>query len=36
MFYDFAGLFALSSGIRLRLQLATKNNWGFHMVACTG
>jgi DNA polymerase (family 10) len=29
-------LFALSSGIRLRLQLATKRNWGFHMVACTG
>ncbi|MBV8903124.1 MAG: hypothetical protein JOZ22_05760, partial [Acidobacteriia bacterium] len=28
--------FALSSGIRLRLQLATKKDWGFHMVACTG
>ena len=29
-------LFALPSGIRLRLQLATTKNWGFHMVACTG
>jgi DNA polymerase (family 10) len=29
-------LFALPSGIRLRLQLATKKDWGFHMVACTG
>src|SRR5579883_1725249 len=29
-------LFALSSGIRLRLQRATKKDWGFHMVACTG
>jgi DNA polymerase (family 10) len=29
-------LFALSSGIQLRLQLATRENWGFHMVACTG
>jgi DNA polymerase (family X) len=29
-------LFALSSGIQLHLQLATKHNWGFHMVACTG
>ncbi len=29
-------LFALSSGIRLRLQLASKKDWGFHMVACTG
>lgn len=27
---------ALSSGIRLRVQLATKKDWGFHMVACTG
>jgi DNA polymerase (family 10) len=29
-------LFALSAGIRLRLQLAARDNWGFHMVACTG
>jgi len=29
-------VFALSSGIRLRLQLAQKTNWGFHMMACTG
>ena len=29
-------LFALSSGIRLRLRLANRKNWGFHMVACTG
>ena len=29
-------LFALSSGIRLRLQRAAEKNWGFHMVACTG
>lgn len=29
-------LFELSSGIRLRIQRATKNDWGFHMVACTG
>ena len=29
-------LFALSSGIQLRLQRAAKKNWGFHMVACTG
>ncbi|HXS95652.1 MAG TPA: PHP domain-containing protein [Candidatus Limnocylindrales bacterium] len=29
-------LFALSSGIQLRLQLATRKNWGSHMVACTG
>ena len=28
--------FALSSGILLRLQLATKENWGFHIVVCTG
>jgi DNA polymerase (family 10) len=28
--------FALSSGIQLRLQLATDKNWGFHMAACTG
>ena len=28
--------FALSSGIALRLQLATKESWGFHMVVCTG
>jgi DNA polymerase (family X) len=29
-------LFSLSSGIPLRLQLAGKEDWGFHMVACTG
>jgi DNA polymerase (family 10) len=29
-------LFALSSGIRLRLQRATEKDWGFHIVACTG
>ena len=29
-------LFALSSGIQLRLQLATRKNWGFRMVVCTG
>jgi DNA polymerase (family X) len=28
--------FSLSSGILLRLQLAERNNWGFHMVECTG
>jgi DNA polymerase (family 10) len=28
--------FALSSGIRLRLQLATLASWGVQMVACTG
>ena len=28
--------FALSSGILLRLQLASDKDWGFHMVACTG
>jgi DNA polymerase (family 10) len=28
--------FALSSGILLSLQLAAKDDWGFHMVACTG
>jgi DNA polymerase/3'-5' exonuclease PolX len=32
---DYAS-FALSSGILLRLQLAARDNWGFHMVACTG
>jgi DNA polymerase (family 10) len=31
-----AALFALSSGIQLRLQLATRKSWGFHMVWCTG
>jgi len=29
-------LFALSSGIRLRLQRASAKDWGFHMLACTG
>ena len=29
-------MFSLSSGLMLRLQLAGKDDWGFHMVACTG
>ena len=29
-------MFSLSSGLLLRLQLAGKDDWGFHMVACTG
>jgi DNA polymerase (family X) len=29
-------VFSLSSGLLLRLQLAGKDDWGFHMVACTG
>jgi DNA polymerase (family 10) len=29
-------LFALSSGVTLRIQLAGKKNWGLQMVACTG
>ena len=28
--------FALSSGILLRLQVATEKDWGFQMVVCTG
>lgn len=28
--------FGLSSGILLRLQLATSQDWGFHMATCTG
>ena len=28
--------FSLSSGILLTLSLSPKDNWGFHMVACTG
>lgn len=31
-----SALFSLSSGILLRLQLAPKRDWGYHMVACTG
>jgi len=31
-----SALFALSSGIKLRLQHAHKKDWGLHMVACTG
>jgi DNA polymerase (family 10) len=31
-----SAVFALSSGITLRLQLATAEDWGFHMIACTG
>ncbi len=29
-------VFSLSSGILLRLQRATKENWAFHLIACTG
>lgn len=29
-------VFALSSGILLRIQLASKDNWGSQMVVCTG
>jgi DNA polymerase (family 10) len=29
-------LFALSAGIHLRLQQATEEDWGLHMLACTG
>ena len=29
-------VFALSSGVLLRVQLAGKKDWGFQMVACTG
>jgi DNA polymerase (family 10) len=29
-------LFALSSGIGLRVRAAAKNDWGFALVACTG
>lgn len=29
-------VFSLSSGLFLRLQVASERNWGFHMVACTG
>jgi len=28
--------FALSSGLLLRLQLASDKDWGYHMVVCTG
>ncbi|HET6145321.1 MAG TPA: PHP domain-containing protein [Candidatus Acidoferrales bacterium] len=28
--------FALSSGIWMRLQVASDENWGFYLVACTG
>ncbi len=31
-----SALFALSSGVRLRLQQARKKDWGLQMVACTG
>jgi len=31
-----SAVFALSSGVRLRLQHAKKDDWGFHMIACTG
>jgi DNA polymerase (family 10) len=29
-------LLALSSGVVLRIQLANPNDWGIHMIACTG
>ena len=29
-------VFALSSGVMLRIQLAGKKDWGLQMVACTG
>jgi DNA polymerase (family 10) len=29
-------VFSLSSGLLLRLQLADKDDWGLHMVTCTG
>lgn len=29
-------VFSLSSGVLLRVQLARKDDWGLHMVACTG
>ena len=29
-------LFSLSSGLLLRIQLANKEDWGFHMITCTG
>jgi DNA polymerase (family 10) len=29
-------VFALSSGILLKLQLAANDNWGYHLAACTG
>jgi hypothetical protein len=29
-------VFALSSGILLRLQHAAQENWGYHLVVCTG
>jgi DNA polymerase (family X) len=29
-------VFALSSGILLRLQHAAQENWGYHLAACTG
>src|SRR5437868_12001866 len=32
---DYA-VFSLSSGLLLRLQLAGQDDWGFHMVVCTG
>jgi DNA polymerase (family 10) len=31
-----SALFALSSGIRLRVHIANKNDWGRMMIACTG
>ena len=30
------GVFALSSGVMLRIQLAGKKDWGLQMAACTG
>ena len=31
-----SALFSLSSGILLRIQLATRENWGLSLIACTG
>jgi DNA polymerase (family X) len=31
-----AALFALSSGIRLRIQVSSQQDWGLSLVACTG
>jgi DNA polymerase (family 10) len=33
---EYFAVFALSSGVRLRIQLAAANDWGGHMLLCTG
>ena len=35
-FTEDQAVFALSSGVRLRLERATAEQWGFRMLACTG